>query len=116
MEPLSYVAVYWVYGAKAPKRKQVMAGAIALGALAGVVGFIPLVIGLHLTKYATATSNFGHMSILIIALIVSFALMFAFAFVCITFARDFAMPFVLAEAVALSVVAIAFGIARLVRK
>ena len=56
------------------------------------------------------------MSILIIALVISFALMFAFAILCVTFARDLAMPFVLAEAVALSVVAIGYGVNRLVRK
>lgn len=93
-----------------------MVGAIALGLLSGVAGFIPLLVGLHLTKRVTATSNFGYMSILIIALIISFVLMFAFALLCVTFARDLALPFVLAEAVALSVVAIGYGVNRLVRK
>ena len=93
-----------------------MALAIVLGAVSGVVGFLPLFIGLRLTKRVTATSNFGYMSILIISLIISFALLFAFAIICVTVARDVALPFALAEAVALSVVAIAFGVKRMVRK
>ena len=86
--------------------------AIVCGLLSGVVGFMPLLVGLRMTKKVTATSNFGHMSILIISLIVSFVVMFALAMLCVAFARDYAMPFVLAEAVALSVVAIVFGIMR----
>ena len=86
--------------------------AVVCGLLSGVVGFVPLLVGLNLTKKVTSTSNFGHMSILIISLIVSFAAMFAFAVLCVVLARDYAMPFVLAEAVALSVAAIAFGVVR----
>lgn len=86
--------------------------AIICGALAGFVGFLPLLVGLNMTKKVTATSNFGHMSILILSLVVSFALMFAFAIVCVLVARDVALFFVLAEAVALSVTAIVFGVMR----
>lgn len=86
---------------------------VILGLLAGVAGFAPLLIGLRMTKKVTATSNFGHMAILIISLVASFVLMFAFALVCNSVAHDVAIPFVLAEAVALSVAAIALGIKRL---
>ena len=90
-----------------------MAIAIVCGAVSGFIGFLPLLLGLRLTRKVTATSNFGYMSILIISLIVSFAIMFAFAGLCILLARDLAMPFVLSEAVALSITAIAFGFIRL---
>ena len=93
-----------------------MAIAILLGAVLGVVGFIPLFIGLRLTKHVTATSNFGYMSILIISLVVSFVLLFVFAILCAMFFRDVALPFALAEAVGLSVCAIVFGVKRMVRK
>ncbi len=86
--------------------------AIICGALAGFVGFLPLLVGLNMTKKVTATSNFGHMSILILSLVVSFALMFAFAIICVLVARDVALFFVLAEAVVLSVTAIVFGVMR----
>lgn len=92
---------------------QHLIGAIICGALAGVVGFVPLLVGLEKTKKVTSTSNFGHMAILIISLVISFALMFAFAIACALIARDLALYFVLAEAVALSVVAIVFGAKRL---
>ncbi len=86
--------------------------AIIGGVLAGLVGFLPLLVGLKMTKKVTATSNFGHMSILIISLVISFVLMFAFAIVCVMVARDHALFFVLAEAVALSCAAIVFGVMR----
>lgn len=86
--------------------------AIIGGLLSGVIGFLPLLIGLRMTKKVTTTSNFGHMSILIISLVISFIIMFALAMLCVTFARDYALPFVLAEAVSLSVVAIVFGVTR----
>ena len=85
-----------------------MAVAIVLGALSGIVGFLPLFGSLQLAKRATKTSNLGHM--------VSFLLLFATAFACILLARDFALPFALAEVLALIVVAIGFGVMRLVRK
>lgn len=87
--------------------------AVILGLVAGVIGFSPLLIGLNMTKKVTATSNFGHMSILIISLIISFAIMFAAAIICATVARDVALFFVLAEAIALSIVAIVFGFKRI---
>ncbi len=86
--------------------------AIICGLLAGVIGFLPLVIGLNKTKKVTATSNFGHMAILIISLVISFVVMFAFAIGCVFIARDVALFFVLAEAVALSAAAIIFGVKR----
>lgn len=87
-----------------------MAVAILCGVLAGVIGFLPLPIGLRMTRNVTRTSNFGHMAILILALIVSFVLLAVSAFLCVFLARDVALPFVLAEAVALSVSAIVFGV------
>lgn len=87
--------------------------AVLCGLLSGVVGFLPLLVGLRMTKKVTATSNFGYMSILIISLVISFIVMFALAIICVNVARDYAMPFVLAEAVALSLVAIVFGFKRL---
>ena len=93
-----------------------MALAILCGVLSGVIGFVPLFIGLRLTRRVTATSNFGYMSILIISLIVSFAIMFGLVAICIAVDREMALPFVLSEAVALSVTAVVFGLSRLKRK
>lgn len=93
-----------------------MAVAIVLGALSGIVGFLPLFGSLQLAKRATKTSNLGHMGSLLLGALVSFLLLFATAFACILLARDFALPFALAEVLALIVVAIGFGVMRLVRK
>lgn len=93
-----------------------MALAIVLGVLAGAVGFAPLIFGLHRVKHMTDAGNFGHMGVLMLCLIFSFVLMFAAAILCITLARDLALPFVLSEAVALSLTAVAFGVSRIVRK
>ena len=86
--------------------------AIALGILAGIAGFLPLVFGLHRVKHMTDSGNLGHMGVLMLCLLFSFVLMFAFAILCINVNRDA----VLSEAGALSVTAIAFGVTRLARK
>lgn len=93
-----------------------MAAAVLLGVISGVLAFVPLAVGLHMTKKVTETSNFGHMAILMLALIVSFVILFAAAIACINVARDLVLYFVLSEAIALCVVTIGFGISRVVRK
>lgn len=93
-----------------------MAAAIILGLVAGALGFVPLLIGLRMTKKVTETSNFGHMAILMLALLISFVILFVTAIVCINVARDLVLYFVLSEAVGLCVVTIGFGISRAVRK
>ncbi len=93
-----------------------MAVAIVLGVLAGAVGFMPLAFGLRMTKRTNEASNFGPMAILMLCLLVSFVILFAAAILCVTLARDFALPFALAEAVSLCVVTIGFGVSRIIRK
>lgn len=93
-----------------------MALAIVLGVAAGIAGFSPLIFGLHRVRHMTDSGNFGHMGVLMVCLFISFILMFAAALLCISLARDLALPFVLSEAVALSLTAIAFGVSKLVRK
>ena len=91
--------------------------AIIGGLAAGVLGFIPLIVGLRLSRKATRTSNFGSMAILLIALVISFAILFILAIVVNAFAdHDSAMAFVFAEAVGLSITAIVLGLTRLKRK
>ena len=88
-----------------------MAVAIVLGALAGAAGFAPLFAGLRMTRRVTDTSNLGHAGVLL-----SVAVLFVTAIACALLAREFVLPFVLAEVVALSVAAIGFGVSNLVRK
>ena len=88
-----------------------MAVAIVLGALAGAAGFAPLFAGLRMTRRVTDTSNLGHAGALLLGV-----LLFVTAIACALLAREFVLPFVLAEVVALSVAAIGFGVSNLVRK
>lgn len=87
-----------------------------LGAVAGVLGFLPLFAGLRLARRATDTSNLGHAGALLLGLLISVVVIFASAIACIVIARDQVLPFVLAEVIALSVSAIGFGFCKLVRK
>lgn len=87
-----------------------MALAIVLGALAGALGFAPLFIGLRLTRKTTATSPVGPMAVLMLSLVVSFVLVFVLAIAFVSWDKPHGLPFVLAEVLCLSAVAIAFGI------
>ena len=91
-----------------------MAVAIVLGALAGAAGFAPLFAGLRMTRRVTDTSNLGHAGALLLGVLLSVAVLFVTAIALL--AREFVLPFVLAEVVALSVAAIGFGVSNLVRK
>ncbi len=108
---VSYHTVRYAQGACSTlDRKQVMVAAIVCGVLAGVIGFVPLFIGLRKTRKVPLTDNFGRMSILFVALLISFVVMLIAAVLCASLAYDVAMPFVLAEALSLSASAIIFGV------
>jgi len=89
---------------------------IVLGLAVGVVGFLPLFAGLKLTKRATSTSNLGSVGILLLGFLVSFLLLVAVLFACVTFARNVALPFALSVAGGLALCAIGYGIVKQVRK
>lgn len=93
-----------------------MVVAIILGLIVGAVGFLPLIGGANLARKATPTSNFGHAGALLLGVFGSFAIIVVPMIVCIAFFRDVAVPMVLAEAAALIVVAVVYGIMRMVRK
>lgn len=97
-------------------RKLKMVGAIILGAISGVLGFIPLIFGLRMTRRVTQTSNFGHAAILLLSILASIVVLAVTATICILFARDLVLGFTVAEALGLSVSAIVFGLYRLVGK
>lgn len=90
--------------------------AVLLGVVSGILAFAPLIFGLRMTRKVTQTSNFGHASILLLSILVSFVILAVTAFLCITFARDMVLGFVIAEALALSISAIVFGVYKQVRK
>ncbi len=93
-----------------------MVFAAVLGALAGVIGFLPLMGSLALAKRVTSTSNLSYLSACLLGLLGSLLILACAAILCIVVARDSVLPFVVAEAVALSASAVVFGVFRLVRK
>lgn len=90
--------------------------AIIVGALCGIASFLPLFFGLRLTRRVNTTSNIANMGALLFGVIISIAILFIAAIVVIKLARDATLPFVFAEAVALIVAAIVYGVVKLVRK
>ena len=93
-----------------------MIAAIVLGAVSGILGFLPLYMGLRLARQATPTSNLGHAGALLLGVLLSFLILVAAFIVCIFVARDLVLPFVLAEVGGLVVSAVAFGFSTLARK
>ena len=96
--------------------KQNMVLAIVLGALCGLLGFLPLLVGLRLAKNATPTSNLGHAGALLLGVLLSFVILAGALFACASLARELVLPFGFAEVGVLVIGAIAFGVYRLVRK
>lgn len=90
--------------------------AICLGVLSGIVGFIPLFVGLRLTRHTARGGTAASMLTLILALVVSFLLLFVFVFAFFNFDRDNGFVFLLCEVLALSITAVVFAILQMVRK
>lgn len=85
--------------------------AIVLGVLAGAVGFLPLVLGLTITRKKLANKGqAGPMIVLIGSLFVSFIFLFLVSLAFASYDKPSVLPFVLSEAIALCVVAIGFGV------
>lgn len=84
--------------------------ALILGVLAGAIGFIPLVIALARTKHNPQTGNFAPMAKLLLGLFASFAVLVGCAILFVAFDKPDGLFFALAEALALSISAIAYGI------
>ncbi len=83
---------------------------VVLGAIAGILAFLPYVIALRAQRNVTETSHFSHMSILVLAVLGSSAILFGSVLACIAFHREGALAFAGGEAGAIIVIAFAFGI------
>ena len=90
--------------------------AILLGILAGLVGFVPLVLALRLTKRTVHGGTAASMIVLLLGLAVSFAALFAFAALFFGFDHDNGIAFLLAEVVALSAAAVGFAMLQMLRR
>lgn len=89
---------------------------ILLGALSGILGFLPLIWGMRLAQKATPTSNLGHAGALLLGVLLSFLILAVTLVLCAVLARDLVFSFVLAEGAGLVVTGAAYGIYKLVRK
>jgi len=87
-----------------------------LGLVVGVGCFVPLIFGMNLARKATPTSNLGHAGSLLLGVLLSLVILAVATIACVMLARDFAVPFVLGEAVGLIGAAIAFGVTKQLRK
>ena len=85
---------------------------IALGVIAGVLAFLPYVWALSAQRKVTDTSNLSYTSILVLALVGSFAVLAVATAACIIMNREAVLPFAAGEAGALIVSAMAYGIWR----
>ena len=90
--------------------------AVVLGLAVGAGCFMPLVFGMNMARKATPTSNFGHAGSLLLGVLISLVILAVATIVCVKFARDVAVPFVLAEAVGIIAAAVAFGVTKQLRK
>ncbi|MGI6104727.1 MAG: hypothetical protein ACOYD7_00865 [Raoultibacter sp.] len=93
-----------------------MVFSILLGALSGILGFLPLIFGMRLAQKATPTSNLGHAGALLLGVLLSFLIIAVTMVLCLVIARDAAFSFVIAEAAGLIGTGVVYGIYKLVRK
>lgn len=91
-----------------------MALAIILGALSGVAAFLPLYGGLKLVRRAAGKEGASEAVILVLAFVLSLVVLMVTAILCWVFAEDLLVPFGLAEAIALCVSAIVYGVWKMV--
>ena len=93
-----------------------MVVAAFLGLLAGAVSFLPLLLGQKIMRTTHLARNLGQVGALLLGVFVSVVILGGLAFICITFARDLAVPFSLGEVVGLIVATATYGVTRLARR
>lgn len=93
-----------------------MALAICLGAVAGIVGFLPLLAATRAVKHVTSTSNFSYATILIVAVIASAIVLVGAVIICALLDKAKVLAFAGAEAAGLIVFAIVFGLRKGLQK
>ena len=89
---------------------------VLIGAIVGVLGFLPLFVCLKMSKNVTKTSNFGYGATLLLGVLTSLIILFVSVLICFFAFKDVVLPFVLAAAITLCVVAIGYGIYTAVRR
>lgn len=94
-----------------------MAIAIIAGILAGLVSLVPMWAGVRSAKRMDAQqSAAGYLTPVLLAVGGSFVVLALATVICVVVARSSVVPFALAEACTLVVVALGYGIAKAIRK
>lgn len=83
---------------------------VFLGAVVGVLAFVPLLLALKASKNVTKTSNLGYGALLILDVFTSLIVLFVAVLICYFVARDGLIAFVLAAAITLILFAVVYGI------
>lgn len=89
---------------------------VFLGAVAGVLGFLPLYFSLKKSKKVTKTSNFGYGALMMLGVLFSLVILLTCVLICYFWAKDNLIAFALAAAITLSLFAIAYGIFTAIRR
>ena len=89
-----------------------MAIAILLGIVAGIVGFLPLVASIYIMKRTRRAGVGTNMATTLLSLAISFIFYIAVIFIYKDAMPESVVPFVIAIALTLSIVAIGYGIYR----
>lgn len=92
-----------------------MVVAIIVGAIVGLVSFLPLTWGMKLARNATPTSNIGHAGGLLLGVLGSFAILAVTLVICLVAFRDMTLPYAIAMAAGLVVAAVIFGVSKQLR-
>ncbi|NPD30794.1 hypothetical protein HLV37_02730 [Eggerthellaceae bacterium zg-1084] len=87
-----------------------MVEAIALGILAGILGFLPLALAQRGARRATGVRGSGSITMLLLGTLSSSLVLGACTAVCLLFFRDVALPFALAEFGALVAAAVSLSV------
>lgn len=89
---------------------------VFLGAVTGVLGFVPLYLSLRASKKVTKTSNFGYGALLLLGVLFSLIVLLAGVLLCYFFGRDGLIAFTLAAAITICFAAIIYGIFVTIRR
>ena len=89
---------------------------VFLGAVVGVLAFVPLLLSIKASKNVTKTSNFGYGALLILGVFASLIILVVAVLICYFVAKDGLLAFALAAAITLILFAIVYGIYTVIKR
>lgn len=89
---------------------------VLLGAIAGVLGFLPLFCALRASKKVSPHSNLGYGALLMLGVFASLLILIVVVLLCYFFAREELIRFVLSTAITLIIITVVYGIYTVVKR